>query len=485
MSVVYPAAGSREAAQRPGVFVIPTLALFVQYWASRCILAQMGPDRLYDGAGYIADSRSLLQASGIDWIHDSLMYGFYAVFLSAFDFPIADWANAAIDPSVMKVYVVQAMVLAAAAAAFLWCSFTFSPGGIFERLTLSMLQAAMLLSPLVIVWPSALTTECLTLAGLLLLVSACIGYDRRPHGWSLAAIGTCLIMLVLIRDPIAPFVLIFATLIGVNGLAARVAKARAVPIGLLVLLIAAGLGVVRMMLFLPTEKYRQPIFNVIQIRMLPDPDRRAYFVDHGLPMSPSVAELGGKASYYKRVLELPDSELSPDLVVYRNWVLSQGYKTYANFLLTHPGYIVRSFFSSPTVGETVPPALDVAFSIADLFSTPRPHGYNVNLSPYPSDLGQFLLAPLGWAIALLYFIVVVVRYFSKTLMRKPAPAIEALAITAYVSLFCFYHSDGYDTWRHAVPNLVLIYLSCLASVSGMVRELLALRRPQTVLAASP
>jgi len=359
-------------------------------------------------------------------------------------------------------------LLAAATAVFLWSALEFIAGNAVKRAAIAVLCGGLLLGPLVVVWPANIMTESLTLTALLLFASACLAYDADKK-YSLALIGLSCCLLVLIRDPIIGFVWMFAGLLWLNILLARKTRMRAAVAGV-ALLLAVGLGLVRAPLVAASGKYYEPFANVLQLRMLPDPERRAFFVEHGLPMSPTVMERSGKASQFNGTLFLPDSQVGLDFAAYRNWIVANGFRTYAAFLLTHPGYLVRSIFVSPNIGPPDQFARDFSYSLADLFSLPQ-RGYWIELMPYSPWLRDFLLAPLGWLVPMLYLGVVVVRYAGRTTGRRRASCMETAALAAGVALFVTYHTDALDPWRHAVPFLMLIYLSLIVRAAEIVQDL--------------
>jgi hypothetical protein len=452
-----------------GLFVIPAFFSLLQLGASLRIIAQVPPYRLTDGILYIQQSW-MLQTVGVHWIIRTLRYGLYPTFLAPLDIPGLDWATSGADPHIIIVYVLQAVLLAGATALFLRSAFRFLGGIFWIRAVASTLLGVSLLSALVIVWPPQVLMESITLTVLLLFAAACIIHDARQD-WALAMIGLSACLLIWVRDPIIFFVWMFVFLLGLNIVLRRTTRTLAISAGLAALLFAVALGGLRTTLVAPTGKYVQPLVNIIQLRILPDPDYRAFFVAHGLALSPTVVDRSGKVAQQDNLLFMSDAEVPPDFVTYRNWVMTDGFRTYARFLLTHPGYLLRSVFVSPNLGPSAEYAADVFFSMADLFSVPRAAGYWIELTPYSKGLRNVLLAPLGWPVSFLYLVVIIVRYGRQTIRRDHASAIEVAAIVAYVSIFISYHTDGLDLWRHTAPLVLLIYLSFVATAADIANAL--------------
>jgi hypothetical protein len=450
-----------------GFFVIPVFFSLIQCWASHHVILQLPPHRITDGVHYVVQGWAF-RVFGIHLVRDILLYGLYPAFLSPFKIPGLDWATDGAAPVVVAVYAVQSLILAAATALFLWSSFKFILLSPLKRATTAVLLGGVLISPLVIVWPSGLLMESLTLSALLLFAAACLAFDANKK-YSLVLIGLSSCLSILIRDPIIVFSLIFAGMFGLSVLLAQRVRSRAALAGLVTLLVAVGLGGMRSQLTSSSGKYIQPLVNIIQLRILPDPERRAFFFDRGLPMTPTVLERSGKVAQFNNTLFLSDSEVPAEFVAYRNWIVANGFRTYGAFLLTHPGYLLRSIFQSPNIGPPDQYAADFSFSMSDLFSSPM-RGYWIDLTPYWPWLRDFLLVPFGWLVPMLYLVIVSMRYVARMMKRKCASSIEVMAIAAIGSIFVSYHADGLDFWRHTVPYVFLIYLSLIARAAAICKD---------------
>ena len=452
--------------ERAGFFIVPVLFSLLQCWASGRIILQLQPHRVTDGAHYIQQGWLFQVADIRDWLYYSLFYGLYPAFLGHFHVPGLDWSVAGTDPSILPVYAMQSLLLAVTTAVFLYCSFEFVSGNSLIRITLSVLLGVLLLSPLVIVWPAEVLDESLTLSFLFLFLSACVGFDdSRDYFLSLIGIASCL--LIFVRYPIVLFVWVFAGMIGLNILLARVKKTTILVLGLVTLVAAIGLGAARSALIAQDNIYVQSLVDVIQLRILPDPKRRTFFAERGLPSSQMTMTLSGKPAPYENWLFMPDDEVPAEFVEYRNWVVANGFKTYAAFLLRHPGYLVRSIAVSPNLGPKNF-ASDVYFSMLDLFSLPRDRGYWTELVPYPPAIRDFLLAPLGSITVVLYLCCAVLRYGSQTIRRQRVSSMETVAIAGAIAMFAGYHADALDPWRHSIPFLIIIYVSFLLRTPAIV-----------------
>jgi hypothetical protein len=448
-----------------GLFLIPILFSLLQCWAAFRVILQVPAGSIADGIGYVTQSRLFVQPPVLplrQYASYVVEYGLYPLFLRLFDFSDvhANWSSASTHPQILPVYAAQALVLAFSTALFLSLAYQLIPGRPLKRAVLAALVGALLLSPFVVVWPSHVLTETVTIAALLLFVLACLAYDaERP--FAIILIGLAALLLVALRDPMIFFVWIFALLLAVNVVPAWARSRRLAAVaGLLVLVLAAGLGYARASVL--GGKYLQTFVNIIQFRILPDPQMQLYFGRRGLPLTPQVLNRAGRTAWVDNSLFEPDSRADPEIVAYRDWIAREGIKRYAVFLLTHPGYVARSLVANPNLGDEGCGA-DYHFSLIDLFSVPM-NGYRLDATPYPPWLRTLLLVPLGWFIPLLYLAVVAVRYVRQTLRRERASAMEVVALASGASIFVSYHTDACDLWRHAVPFIMLIYLSLIVRV---------------------
>jgi hypothetical protein len=449
-----------------GLFLIPSVVALVQCWASLRIIMELVPYTFAEGAYYVAQAQAVSLPFRLPKY--LLHYGLYPAFLSYFRLPnLDDWSMAGIHPDVIRICVAQSVVLALSTAIFLGSVFKLSSGSSPMKFFALFVCSGVLLSPLVIVWPRFIFTESLTISAIMLLVCSCLAYDTdRRHALLFVGLSCCIV--ILVREPTIFFVWIFIGLLGLNILLAR-KKTQGLRIAAIALLLAVSIGLAKTSIVAAAGKYTQTLVNVIQFRMLPDEERRTFFIARGLPTSPEVMRLAGKTAWDNGTLFLPDEEVSPDYLQYRNWISSSGLSAYAVFLMTHPGYLVQTIFVSPNFGIF---GGDFRFAPIDLWSIPM-RGYSVDLTPYPAALRDFMLAPLApfgpvaWLVPLILIVIVTVRYLIALLRRELASSIDMLAIAACASILISYHADAWDLWRHTIPFLILTYL-CLGIRVGNI-----------------
>ena len=124
-------------------------------------------------------------------------------------------------------------------------------------------------------------------------------------------------------------------------------------------------------------------------------------------------ERSGKAAWVDDDWYAPDNALSdrPEFIAYRRWIETKGIRTYLTFLLAHPWYLLRSIVYNPTLSDEHYRGICRMFNSRSQTCFPvLTGGYQTFFTPYPKWLRNFLLAPFGWFIPLLYLVVVVIRY---------------------------------------------------------------------------
>lgn len=455
--------GSVAAARGLAMAFVILVISAMQIWAALDVVDADPGEPLYDGVQIINRARSL--QSCCPSIAEYIEHGLYPLFLSLFDLNnTAEWNSK--DPKLLVVFTAQAILLAASTAFFLSVVLSVSAGPFLKRFATALGLALLLLSPLVVVWPANILNETASISLLLLFLSSCLYTDAHPSS-VLALIITFVAgaLLVFVRDPLVYFSVLFLALACANAVVSGSSKRGRVFVIIIGAMILALAGIKAYSIKM-SGKYVENLANIVQIRILPDDGRRRFFADHGLPISSIVVARSGEHASVDNKLYETDDELAefPGMIDYRNWLRADGAKINLKFLLTDPSYLVRSLWRTPNllredVGD------DSRFSIADLFSRPYP-GYGK--TPYPEWLADFLLAPFGWFISLIYVVAAIANFVANTARMRPASRIDTAAIAASIALFISYHSDAWDPWRHAIPFLIVIYISLVLRTSDAV-----------------
>lgn len=352
---------------------------------------------------------------------------------------------------------VQAIVASLCWAALATAVAAALPAG-WRRWAAAGLVLAVSITSRTTMFDQSLLSETLALGFLALVAATAVALARRVTPWRAAAlVGACALW-VAVRDAPVIALLTGAAALGVAVLAVR----RPDPAKALVLAIAAaGLVLVGVTTFAAAnrgERDQAPLEHVLSVRILPYPDRVAWFADHGMPQADEIAALGVPVPAfpggppYKGV---PLAQDDPRFAPWHDWVASSGRGTFLLWLATHPGYVVGEPFERP----------ERAYNNAegDLEFYRPPDFRHVPLVGILSVRTAWLV-PVGLLVAAA--LIWTGRY------RSPlALAGMVLTATAVPHGVMAWHSDGMETARHlVVPGMQLRLGVVLLAVALLERS---------------
>ena len=105
------------------------------------------------------------------------------------------------------------------------------------------------------------------------------------------------------------------------------------------------------------QRWIFPFLNVLTQRILPNPAKVQWFVDHGMPVTPDLMHLAGQWGSGDNFAAYRLASLQP----FRAWLLNQGHSCYIKYLASDcratilaPWFNIKSLLSSDT-GEPLPP----------------------------------------------------------------------------------------------------------------------------------
>lgn len=188
-----------------------------------------------------------------------------------------------------------------------------------------------------------------------------------------------------------------------------------------------------------------PMANNIFVRVLPDPEARAYFVARGMPMADALDPLREPPwvpewNWDTRLLR--DAEWAP----FRAWLVEDGTQTYVGWLARHP--LDRVAEVSDDLGEIFKPA------IVDFY---MPGGWERRgWSPTESTAIFVILAGTGLV----------------SLWRPRRYALAALALclvwSGLIGILAAYYGDGIEIERHTYGSAQQVLLGlALATVASL------------------
>jgi hypothetical protein len=292
--------------------------------------------------------------------------------------------------------------------------------------------------------------------------------ESTLNGRRVAAVLAASALWLITRDSHASVVLVAAVALGVGLVVAEWrnrgrsgrddAPERDRAVGALILLACwlFTLGAVAWVVASHGNRYVYPLRNVFEVRVLPYPDRVAWFADHGMPQaerfagpdaSAPVAGGGGDAP----VIYVADDD--PDMQEWLAWVAWNGREAFAAWVATHPAYVVTEPLRNPE--RTFNNALGDRSSYAPA---------DQRVVPLVTDV----LVPDRW-VALA--VVVAVAAWATRRRRWGSPLVLVGAGTVALSLphaLVSWHSDGMETARHLVVPALQLYLGALLMVLGVL-----------------
>ncbi|MGH9111538.1 MAG: hypothetical protein ACRDZN_04460, partial [Acidimicrobiales bacterium] len=200
-----------------------------------------------------------------------------------------------------------------------------------------------------------------------------------------------------------------------------------------------------------------PTRNVYQTRILPYPDRAAWFADHGMPQEdqfvgpyrrPTDVEPG-----MPPLLLVPEDD--PAMAEWNDWVASDGAATLRLWALTHPWYVGTEPLRSP---ERV---FNNAMGDRSFYAP-----VDQRTVPFVTEL-VFPSRPLAIAVAV--GLAVWGLAGSRRRSRSPAFWVGATVIVAALPHAALsWHADGMETARHLVTPVLQLHLGLLLLLVDLV-----------------
>jgi hypothetical protein len=320
----------------------------------------------------------------------------------------------------------------------------------------------------VTMWERSVLSESLAVSTLALTLAATLQLVRGVTGRRVAAVLAASALWLLTRDSHASVVLVAAAVLG-TGLVVAEWRSRGQPagndagkrdraMGALILLACwlFTLGAVAWVAASNGSRYVYPLRNVFEARVLPYPDRVAWFADHGMPQAerfvgpdaPSpVVGGGGKAP----VVYVADDD--PSMRRWLAWVANDGQRAFAAWMASHPAYLVTEPLRNPE--RTFNNALG-------------DRTYYAPLDQREVPLVTDVLVPGRW-VALAA--VAVAAAWATRRRRWGSPLLIVGAATVALAVphaLVSWHSDGMETARHLMVPSLQLYLGALLMVLGAV-----------------
>jgi hypothetical protein len=201
-------------------------------------------------------------------------------------------------------------------------------------------------------------------------------------------------------------------------------------------------------------RWQQPIQNVVTLRVLPSPERRAYFLDHGLPLDPVQARVAARRCINPSGAFLCVRVTDP---AFYRWIGHDARRVYFDSWLAFPATTLWEPLAHIrlTVGTEVPLAATAYTGLRD--PTAR-WIENVVFPRSPHVL-------VGWlAVEALALAIAVWRRGSIRSATLPA----GLVLLTYPHLWAVWTGDAADVARHALAASVELRLGLWLLVAALV-----------------
>ncbi len=313
----------------------------------------------------------------------------------------------------------------------------------------------------VVLWDQSALSESLAVSLLALTVAAGLQVAALPSRGAVINLLAATAVWLLVRDSTAVVALLGgAALVGM--LAVRHVRDRrrggagpalrtpvaALAVGVLVLGFAATVASSR------GQRQVYPLRNVLEVRVLPYPERVRWFADHGMPQAEEFVgdearrpfEEAGRAP----VVYITDGD--PDLRPWFAWLAEDGRATFTRWLATHPWYVLDEPFRAPER------TFNNAAGDRSFYASPdqrRVPLVDRQLAQRTWVVGAVALLAVGYATA----------------RRRITPPLVTGAVTAALAVphgLLAWHLDGMETARHLVVPALQFHLGALLVVIGLL-----------------
>ena len=323
------------------------------------------------------------------------------------------------------------------------------------RLALFVVPLLVSLTPLVAEWNFIALSESFSLSVFFAFVAFWMLFLKTTHPFWLGGIGVAALLWGGMRDSNSYVLVMLAVVIALIMLVriplTRLGFASRLPRFLSVSFVALCIFFVTIFALMdasreqaPRWRWVFPLHNVIGTRILPVPERVAYFSEHGMPVSPALYERTGKYANADDNAFFND----PRLEEFRTWTKRSGKATYIRFLLSHPLYAITA------------PALQFPYIfLKDMSWFLSGHMIPGHLFPRLSiwlndrlavATAYLILVGYGVTIGLIFFL-----YRYRLLHGSPWLMVPLIMILlAIPHLWLCWHGDAMEVRRHSLTAII-------------------------------
>ena len=296
-------------------------------------------------------------------------------------------------------------------------------------------------------WNYSILTESFTISANALALAAWIGLKDR---WAIVpALGLVCAFGVFIRDSEIVVFCLLAVAVVVVGVIGRSRQWPSYVAAALVIVLSLAAFV------LESQTKRDTVYlrDVLAVRIFPFRDRVAWFSAHGMPdaaLINSLADATPKVVGQAKVVSYDRG--SPNFHSLNLWLSVSGTRTYAEFLLLHPSYVLLEPFSSP------PQIFNNASGSVRFYAPAHQR--------VPRLLDD-LLFPRGPILAIAALLIgALIASRDRTDRVAWYQSLVLLLMSGVVSLLVW-HADGQEAARHTLESNLLGRLAVIMALAAL------------------
>jgi hypothetical protein len=337
----------------------------------------------------------------------------------------------------------QAVVFAVAWGVLAWTVGSLVPRG-WRRAAAVLVVLAFAATGPVDLWNRSVLSESLALSTLALLVAALLWTVVRVTWPRVAITVAAAVAFAATRDAGVWTVLLVA--VGIGGVAVgRLGRRRPGAARVAVLAAAlAGVAVVTGWGTAASHRTEESVADVFYVRVFPFPERVAWFAAHGMPQARDVDALARATPPPKdgaKVIGIGPSD--PAFRALDRWLATRATGAYAEWLVTHPGYLVTEPLARPE--RTFNSAGgDLAF-------------YGPTRAPDASPLSGLLWPGLA-GVVLLIGVAGLLAVWTRRWRLPVWKASAGIAVVGGLTMVVAWHGDGQEVTRHTVEGFAQLRL---------------------------
>ena len=317
----------------------------------------------------------------------------------------------------------------------------------------AIIVGAIVVQPRFALWCIEALSESLGMSASMLALALWLRVAQVPSRHRIQAATVATIAWLLVRDSHGLPVLVIASVMAVVGWRCtdkplrRTILRSAIALFATFAYVAISQGT--------SERNQYPLMNNVGLRILPDEDMTASFIDKGMPVSPTLLERAGRNTWDDGEVFLQASELAG----FRDWVRGSGQFDQLTSLVTDAGFWLD------VMQHELPGALGYDFGDYDRFDVG---------DRLPSRFAWFSgidsPATLWWFVALAVAGVALIANRSRLLALILGTGLVASLVELYASIA----TDAVEVQRHTIGPMLRINLLCVVTVllalDGLVRR---------------